>query len=121
LEHSERLNPGPGTRYRVLTQTLIAALHEVDIRKGKERIYLLVDKLIDRAIVDGDMEAIEYIFDRVDGRLPCAVRLEDEADEPIYEFTLKLGRRADPGDQHYEQDEQQTNITGRTYIRRPLR
>ena len=44
-----------------------------------------------------------------------------EADEPIYEFTLKLGRRADPGDQNYEQDEQQTNITGRTYIRRPLR
>ena len=87
----------PAVRGRVLTQTLISILNESDAKFDKGRMYAICDKLFKRAAVDGDLEAIKYIFDRVDGKLIQPMALEDGDGHP-YEFSLKIGHAGPDGD-----------------------
>lgn len=61
-------NPGPGPRPDILTQALISQINEIDNRDPQKRakIAKMVDKLIAMGI-DGDMDAIKFIWDRVEG------------------------------------------------------
>jgi hypothetical protein len=84
-------------RNRVLTQTLISKLHELDPKTGKEKYYTLIDKLYDLAIAkEGGLQAIMYIFDRVDGKIVQQVTLGDETGAP-FEFSLKIGHAGSDG------------------------
>lgn len=84
---------GSSKNHRVLTQTLISALNEADPKCPKGRMYALVDKLLKLAIGDSDLDAIRYVFDRVDGKMLSATSREGDAgdDEP-FAFTLRIGR-----------------------------
>jgi len=85
-------NVGGSVRYtntKFLTQTLISKLNELDKNTGKARYYKLVSQLIKNALdrdvaieyvdkrgrkktrkqfIPGDQKALEYIFDRLEGK-----------------------------------------------------
>lgn len=98
------------TKLKTLTQQLISQLHDEvedivegknggkDVRRKITRLALMVDKLITLGC-DGNLEAIKYIFDRVDGKMiqPLAIPMPGEDDGGLYEFTLRLGHRAADG------------------------
>jgi len=93
-------------RTRRLTQMLIAELGEVDlvanandpaaVRREVTKARRLIQKLISRAVDDGDMDAIKYIFDRVDGKMMQPLGMSDDDGAP-YEFTIRLGHRGADG------------------------
>jgi hypothetical protein len=94
---------GAQKKSRQLTRQLISMLGELhfgpgedDVRKAVTKARALLDKLVSRAIVDGDMDAIKYIFDRVDGKMMQPLALGDE-DEGPYEFTIRIGHRGADG------------------------
>lgn len=105
---------GGSKNNRRLTQTLIAALNESDTKRyPKGKIWALVDRLLKLAIDDGDLDAIKYVFDRVDGKVASTLQLEGadkDNDEPI-EFTLRLGPVRSPFEQTTSRDDDgdQTN------------
>ena len=59
-------------RHRVIRQQLVAALNEAAGEGKPNKLREVVDALIARAI-DGDVQAIKEIIDRVDGRVPQAI------------------------------------------------
>src|ERR1041385_4330941 len=76
-DHSNRKNP------RYLTKRLIAALEEKEGTTDLQRGYLLIERLMMNALA-GDMDAIKYIFDRVDGKIVQAHTVEGAAaGEPV--------------------------------------
>jgi len=54
-----------------------------DDKTGKEKVlllrYALAEKLISKAVDDGDVAAIRYIYDRLDGRPKESIELTDSA------------------------------------------
>lgn len=80
-------NPGPGKR-DFLTQVLISQLHEVDRSTGREKLHLLVERMLALALgfefqvgrkkyqfpPDGRM--IKEVWDRVEGKAVQAVGVE---------------------------------------------
>ena len=89
---------GAGNRSKnPLTRVLISYLNEAKKNGGKGRMYELVEKLFTIATTgDGDLEAIKYLFDRVDGKLLQPLAMQDENGDP-YEFSMKLGYRGADG------------------------
>jgi hypothetical protein len=80
-------------RKRQVTQQLISQLNEFcrDKRyKGKTNLEAVVEALIARAL-DGDVDAIREIFNRVDGKPGPALPLDEHAADEPYVFTLKVG------------------------------
>lgn len=60
-------------------------------------MYELVEKLFGIAITGaGDLEAIKYIFDRVDGKLLQPIAMQDNDGQPM-EFTIRIGQRGPDG------------------------
>lgn len=62
-------NPGPSPRPRIITNTLISQLNEIDSKTNKARVHRLVEKLINTAINDGEQWAFEMIFERIEGKV----------------------------------------------------
>lgn len=103
----------------MLTQQLISALSEEISVAVKEavaanddtkdsaavkqrkitRVRALVETLFELAIDGKNLEAIKYIFDRVDGKMiqPLALPVPGDEGDGLYEFTLRLGHRAIDG------------------------
>lgn len=94
-------------RSQYLTQHLISELNE-KLRNGQTtKARALVKKLIDMGL-DGDLKAIEMIFDRVEGKLggsglfgknPFAGDGEGENPNEPVELTLRIGRRDSEGNE----------------------
>jgi hypothetical protein len=62
--------PDGGQAYRLMRQALVVALHrhlESDDGRRNQKLRLIADKLVDKA-VEGDMQAIKELLDRVDGK-----------------------------------------------------
>jgi hypothetical protein len=62
--------PDGGPMYRLMRQALVVALHrhlESDDGRRNQKLRLIADKLVDKA-VEGDMQAIKELLDRVDGK-----------------------------------------------------
>ena len=81
-------NPNGARKPRIIAQQLISSLNEAAAGTDKTKLRLLVDRLIERAIVDGDVAAIREIVDRVDGKVPQAI--EGSLEAPL---TIELIRR----------------------------
>lgn len=75
-------NPGGRRREKEATAALMIALKEIDPtdEKGRTRLRVIAEKLAIKA-TEGDMAAINAIFDRIDGR--PALAIVDEDDEPV--------------------------------------
>ncbi len=98
------------TKFKTMTQQLISQLNDEvddvvkaknggqDVRRKVKRLALLVNKLITLGC-EGNLEAIKYIFDRVDGKMiqPLALPVPGDEGDGLYEFTLRLGHRAIDG------------------------
>jgi len=50
---------------------------------GKSARQVIALRLIDLAIREGDIKAIQYIYDRMDGRPPQAVELTGDDKRPV--------------------------------------
>ena len=59
--------------------------------KGLNKTYgeMLVQRLLKLAIEDGDQQAIEYIWERLEGKIPQAVDMQTGG-QPV-KFTLAIG------------------------------
>jgi hypothetical protein len=76
---------------------LISYLNEAKKNGGQSRMYELVEKLFAIAVEEkGDLEAIKYIFDRVDGKLLQPIAMQDNDGQPM-EFTIRIGQRGPDG------------------------
>ena len=92
-------------RSRVLTQQLISMLSEMDPREGDPRKNInktrrVLEKLYEIAVGgQGDLEAIKFLFERIDGKMPQPLKLPgmDDDDDGDYEFTIRIGQRAADG------------------------
>jgi hypothetical protein len=76
--------PDGGQAYRLMRQALVVALHrhlENDDGRRNQKLRLIADKLVDKA-VEGDMQAIKELLDRVDGK-PGASTTVDEAPRKV--------------------------------------
>lgn len=97
--------PKGSTKPRIMAEALTLALNrEADNAEGKptKKMYLIADKLVDLA-VDGDMQAIKEINDRIDGKptqtlagdpeAPLFARdlTDEQRDERIAELLGKTG------------------------------
>ena len=87
-------------RKKFITQRLIGILHETSKRPEgaeMERVAVIVEKLVSLA-EEGDVEAIKYIFDRVEGKTPQLVDMFGSvADDEDFEFSVTIGRRGPDG------------------------
>ena len=63
-------------RPKIITQQLIAALNETAANRDISKLRAVVNALIDRA-QEGDIQAINTILDRVEGKVPQAIAGED--------------------------------------------
>jgi hypothetical protein len=64
------------TKGKVMRDALWMALHrEAEDSDGKmtKRLHLVADRLVKRAMDDGDVAAIREILDRIDGKVPTAI------------------------------------------------
>lgn len=82
------------------TLTITRALQEALSRrsggpKSKLNSELLVDKLIEMAVVDGNPKAIELILDRVEGKVPTP--LQHQGDD-LHPLQIEIVRRLAPPD-----------------------
>ena len=84
-------NPG-AHRHSMITQVIISQLHEVDSKTSKEKIHMLVDRLVEHALgytkevkqdgkrikveVPSDLAAIREVIDRVQGKAAQAVTVD---------------------------------------------
>jgi Recombination endonuclease VII len=76
--------PDGGPMYRLMRQALVVALHrhlESDDGRRNQKLRLIADKLVDKA-VEGDMQAIKELLDRVDGK-PGASTTADEGPRKV--------------------------------------
>jgi hypothetical protein len=78
-------------RKRQVTQQLLSQLNEFCRSKkfaGKTNLEAIVEVLIARAL-EGDLEAIKEIFNRVEGRPPQTPPLDEQVDDDTV-FTLRI-------------------------------
>lgn len=62
-------NPKGAKKARIVTQQLISALNEADPADGITKLRKIVDRLVENALA-GDMQAINAVMDRVEGKPP---------------------------------------------------
>jgi hypothetical protein len=81
---------------RFITQALISELMEVDPKTGLTNYQLLIRKLLELALKKGDMDAIKFAIERVEGKMPTVALLIDpegaDGDAPI-PVTLQISRQ----------------------------
>lgn len=83
---------GPQARARFLTQQLIAELNEFDPSEGIQKFRVLVRRLVERAIrpENADFAAMQFIFDRVEGRAMQAIEMSGPERKPIEQITMEM-------------------------------
>lgn len=77
FQKGNNANPNGGRRPRMVTQQIVAALNEAT-DQGPSKLRALVDKLITLAL-GGDMQAINAVMDRVEGKPIAMVTSDEEA------------------------------------------
>ena len=71
-----------------LTDILISELNKK--QNGKERKQILAEMLIEKAITEKDIQAIKYIFDRIDGKVTEKVQVTgDDGNNVTFDVTIK--------------------------------
>jgi hypothetical protein len=79
---------GPGLT-AILTKHL-----ELKSDSGKTYAELLIQRVIHKAIIEGDQECIDLIWNRCEGKLASSIDL-GSGGKPIQKFTLTLGDGAE--------------------------
>lgn len=101
-------NPNGRPREKSLTTQLKEALKGIEKSTGEDFGVLLVKRLMEKAISGGDMKAITYIFDRLDGRPKQGIELGGLDGDPIeYKVTMtKLTEQINRMDSEWFDDDE---------------
>jgi len=84
LKHFEKGvsgNPGGRPKWKHITEML---KHEDNQEKLEQLVHVIYDKAL-----GGDMRAVEFIADRLEGKVATRLRVEKPSDEPIKVFDIE--------------------------------
>ena len=73
-----------------LTTKLDEALRRIGDGNSEPYDVMLIKRLMKKAIVDGDMRAVELIWDRLEGKAPQEVKLDASVEAQLPAGLLKL-------------------------------
>ena len=73
-------NPGGRPKWKHITEML---KHEENQEKLEQLVHVIYDKAL-----SGDMRAVEFIADRLEGKVATRLRVEKPSDKPIKVFDI---------------------------------
>lgn len=93
--------PGPplgsrnAAKNKPITEAIIKSLHDECEHNGvkTKRLFVLAAKLVDRAVEDGDMQAVKEVLDRVEGKAQQILTVEGSPFDDIDTATLAAAIR----------------------------
>ena len=74
-------NPGGRPKWKQITEILKS-------EKNQEKLEEMINVVFERAL-EGDMRAVEYISDRLEGKVATRLSVEKPSDEPIKVFDIE--------------------------------
>lgn len=74
---------------RFITQQIISMLNEVDRKTGDSNLRVMVRNVVTLAKA-GDMQAVEFVTNRVEGKVPQAVEVSGRDGAPIETITATM-------------------------------